>query len=223
MSTANDPLVDLPRWAQQADPALVVAGNECAGLSPGLAVVAQIATGEIVGANPAACSLIGMTWEDLVGRTTMDPHWGVIARRRHTGRGRAAPSHGGHAHGRGTPRRDARGASPHAGVGGVARGLQHPRARRRGHVRRGRVRWSDVTHTPRGVAATRSVAALYRLLAENVSDVVILSDEHGLIEWVSPSVTAGREVRAREALVESEERFRLAWELGGRRHVPRRP
>ena len=192
MSIVDDPLVALPHWRDEVDPLLVVAGNECAGLSPGLAVVAQIPTGEIVGANPTACALIGMTWEDLLGRTAMDPRWGVIARDGLPVGGDLLPPM--EAMRTGEARR------------GVVLGVRHPA--------RGSVVWlevsstpvpavgggtcvgvvsviEDVTHTPRGVAATRSVAALYRLLAENVSDIVMLSDEHGLIEWVSPSVTAG--------------------------------
>lgn len=48
----------------------------------------------------------------------------------------------------------------------------------------------DVTDRHVAEEALRREEARYRLLAENVSDVIVLLDDAGIIEYVSPSVTA---------------------------------
>jgi len=43
-----------------------------------LGVVYQSATGEILAANPAAQEILGLTLDEMTGRTSLDPRWQAI-------------------------------------------------------------------------------------------------------------------------------------------------
>lgn len=51
------------------------------------------------------------------------------------------------------------------------------------------ISWADVTERHRAVLALDEQRRRFQLLAENASDVVFRSDNDGVLEWVSPSVT----------------------------------
>ena len=194
MSIVDDPLVALPHWSDEADPLLMAAGDAAARRFPGLGVVAHAYAGDIAGANDHACKALGLGWDELMGLTSVDPRWGVIDRD-----GRPTP---GQMHPAMITLRT--GETIHARLLGV---------RQPGPGGRDRTTWlevstfpvpdrngsptgagvvavvADVTDTPRGREAADAVTALYRLLVENVSDVVVLTDAQARIGWVSPSVS----------------------------------
>ena len=194
MSISDDPLVALPHWSDVVDPLLAAAGDAAARRLPGLAVVARRRSGDVAGANDPACQALGLDWDELEGLTSADARWGVIDRD-----GRPMP---GHRHPSMVTLRT--GEAIHDQLLGV---------RRPGPAGRERTTWldvstipvpdasgspagagvvtsfADVTDTPRGREAADAVAALYRMLVEHVSDVVVLTDAQARIEWVSPSVS----------------------------------
>jgi diguanylate cyclase (GGDEF)-like protein/PAS domain S-box-containing protein len=70
--------LDSVRWGEQVTPE-VVRAVERLGASPTTGVVVQVPNGEIVGANSAACELLGLSWEAVMGRTSIDPRWAAVS------------------------------------------------------------------------------------------------------------------------------------------------
>lgn len=67
--------------------------------------------------------------------------------------------------------------------------------------------WRDVSDRFRSARALAASEARYRLLAENMSDLVVLCDVAGRIEWLSPSVERGSELSSAELLGRSPAEF----------------
>ncbi len=58
---------------------LVRAVGQVAPPEPAIGVVVQIPTGQIVAANPRAGELLGLTSDQMMGRTSMDPRWAAVS------------------------------------------------------------------------------------------------------------------------------------------------
>ncbi len=198
-----DPLV----WVDDAPPRLKEGASRLAATNPGRALLVQDRSGALVAANGAACSVLGLPWNELVARTTSDPRWTSVTEQGLTITGDQHPS-----------RRTMLTGLP---VRGFLMGVLVPHAGQ-GSVRPGRTRWldvscypigeqvqdhstteilttaslqagvlivaSDVSDTARGKAATETLLASYRLLGEAASDIVLRTDEHGVIVWASDSI-----------------------------------
>ncbi|MFI0432081.1 MAG: EAL domain-containing protein [Candidatus Nanopelagicales bacterium] len=65
-------------WLHPDDPLIQTLAAASRRLDPDEGCVVQNAAGAIVAANPAASALLGLPWEQLVGRTSMDPRWSAV-------------------------------------------------------------------------------------------------------------------------------------------------
>lgn len=143
-------------------------------------IVVQDADGVIVQSNAAAHRILGLSADEMSGRTSLDPLWRAI-----------------HEDGSPFPGDEhpamvtlATGEPVRGGVMGVRK-------------RDGSLTWivintallpgsggRQVVASFTDVTEMRAVQQDYRLLAENASDLVYRLDTAGVIEWVSPNVTA---------------------------------
>ncbi|MEI6623821.1 MAG: PAS domain-containing protein, partial [Actinomycetes bacterium] len=57
----------------------IVAVDAADAADAGLGVVVQDSTGVIVGANAGAGDLLGLSWDQLVGRTSQDSRWSAVS------------------------------------------------------------------------------------------------------------------------------------------------
>ena len=152
-------------------------------------VVVQDPSGAIVDANPAACLILGLTWDQMQGRTSTDPAWRAV-----------------HEDGSDFP------GETHPAMVAIATGQPVRGAVMGVHKAAGGLTWilinSEPIHRSDG-SATGSVASTftditeqvvlrerlaeserrYRLLAENSADIVLLLEDDRIV-WVSPSVTS---------------------------------
>lgn len=149
----------------------------------GEGVIIQDADSTILAANDAAPRILGLTMDQLLGRTSLDPDWRVVHRD-----GSPFP---GEEHPVPVALRE------HRAVRDVIMGVPKPD---------GGITWIlvnvepivalDGTDTGHVVCSYTDVTAKtetderYRLLAENVTDVVVLVGVDGVVQWVSPSVTS---------------------------------
>jgi diguanylate cyclase (GGDEF)-like protein/PAS domain S-box-containing protein len=159
------------------------------------AVVVHDVSGAVVGANNAAAEVLGLTWSQLVGRTSADPRWAAVSELGVPLRGPDHPA----------MRTLADGEPVH----GFTMGVQLPPPADGGPGAATRTRWIEIASRPvreheqlmgvlvtftdfsmsaRGLAAEDRLRDAYRMLAENASDVVSRSDVAGVIEWITPSV-----------------------------------
>ena len=137
----------------------------------------------IIEANEAAPRILGLTRDQLMGRTSFDPRWRCIHR---DGSDFPGPTH---------PAPVA--LREHRSIRDVVMGVHKPD---------GNLAWllvnaepvieADGSDTGTIVCTFADITAhletddRYRLLAEHVSDVVLMLDPVGAVRWVSPSVTA---------------------------------
>ncbi|MBX0301454.1 EAL domain-containing protein [Cryobacterium sp. 1639] len=188
-STAS-PAEDELRW-----PGAIPAGlrEQLPPVPAGSGAVVRAPDGRVLGANHTAAGLLHLTWEQLLSSSRQDAHWRPIDEQGVPINLDQQPGyltmHGG------------------LGLGHHIVGLALPGDD--GPERLGwlSIRWtqavtaqgtaladillfSEVTETPRGRAATDRVFASYRDLGDNVTDFVLRTQEHNVIEWASPSVTA---------------------------------
>lgn len=164
-------------------------------LSHERAVVVQDQHGRVVGANRAAAELLGLSWSQLVGRTSADPRWAAVSEAGIPLRGPDHPAMRVLANGQ--------------AVSGSLMGILLPPIAHGGPDATNRTRWfeiesqpvfdgerligvistfCDVSMSERGRDAEDRLRDAYRLLAENASDVVSRSSVAGVIEWITPSV-----------------------------------
>jgi diguanylate cyclase (GGDEF)-like protein/PAS domain S-box-containing protein len=149
----------------------------------GEGIIVQDAGSQIVAANEAAPRILGLTMDQLLGRTSYDARWRII-------------------HRDGSPFPAAMLPVPvalreHRSVRDVVMGVHKPG---------GAISWIMVNAEPirdnQGVETGSVVCSYtditaqteaddrYRLLAENSTDVVLLTGADRIIQWVSPSITA---------------------------------
>jgi PAS domain S-box-containing protein len=159
-------------------------------------LVVQDLSGAIVAANAQAAALLGLTLDQLLGRTSMDPRWSAVSEIGHPIPGDAHPAMVTLSTGQpveaflmgvhipqGTVEATGTGAlnrwllvdtTPLHGTGGLV-GVM--------------AAFSDATESRRGQSATGRLLESYRLLVENGSDVMATGTNAGTLDWVSPSVT----------------------------------
>ena len=150
--------------------------------SLGEGVIIQTSDSTIVAANEAAPRILGLTMDQMLGRTSIDPTWNVIHRD-----GSPFP---GETHPVPVALREAR------SVRDVVMGVSKPD---------GTVSWIMVNVEPiigadgvdthsvvcsyTDITAQTEADDRYRLLAEHATDVIVLAGGDRCIQWVSPSVT----------------------------------
>ena len=149
-------------------------------------IVVQAMDCAIVAANPAACRILGMTVDQMSGRTSLDPRWRAI-----------------HEDGSDFPGKD------HPSMGVIATGEPAHDVIMGVHTPDDELHWISINVEPtkaegvqtgivctfRDITVERALRArlaeseqMYRLLAENSADVIVRID-HGIIQWASPSLT----------------------------------
>ena len=179
-------VVDVLLWANSVDGALREAASAIGDAFPGHGVVAQLPDGSIAAANAAAGDLLGLTLDQLVGRTSMDPRWSAVSEQ-------------------GIPLTGAE----HPAMVTLATG-QEVRAFLMGVVSPliGRTRWieidshpvrasggaglvgvvavfTDATDSARGRAASDAQWNAYHLVVMNTTDVLLSTDPSTHVEWAS--------------------------------------
>ena len=179
-------VVDVMLWANSVDGALREAASAIGDAFPGHGVVAQLPDGSSAAANAAAGDLLGLTLDQLVGRTSMDPRWSAVSEQ-------------------GIPLTGAE----HPAMVTLATG-QEVRAFLMGVVSPllGRTRWieidshpvrasggaglvgvvavfTDATDSARGRAASDAQWNAYHLVVMNTTDVLLSTDPSTHVEWAS--------------------------------------
>lgn len=183
------------RWAEDADPRLVgllAKSPAAAEIDEATGVTVLSADGPIVGANGRASELLGLTWEQFVGRTSLDPRWGMV-----DDHGMPLPGD----HHPSVLARSTGESQPPRLVGMFAptptdpwhtawlRSSAHPLLES-GSVLGVVVCSKDASGTPEAAQAANHLTVAYRVLAESISDVLLRSDLTGRHIWVSPSLKA---------------------------------
>ncbi|HET7901507.1 MAG TPA: diguanylate cyclase, partial [Candidatus Nanopelagicales bacterium] len=151
-------------------------------------VVVQAADGRIVEANAAACRILGMTWDQMQGRTSVDPRWRAVHEDGSELPGDQHPAMVCIASGE--PVRDVV-MGVHKPDGGLtwilvnAEPIRDADGRPTGSVA---TTFTDLTEQVRLRAELVESENRYRLLAENSADIVLLLEDD-VVTWVSPSIT----------------------------------
>lgn len=184
----------------------------------GLGVVVQDASGAIVAANDSACELLGLPWDVLVGRTSIDPRWGAVSERGLPLPGDQHPAMITLATGE--------------AIAGFLMGLLIPAPVKAGEAAMGHTRWIEIATTPlfasaspgtaspqtpdgvlatftdqsctaRAAAATEALLSAYRLLSEATPGPVLRTDADGTVVQLAAvasddsSVVLGQSLRER--------------------------
>ncbi len=68
-------------WSVPVEPGLQRLAEDLADRYPESGVAAQDLTGALVGATESAASLLGLTLDQMLGRTSMDPRWSAVSER----------------------------------------------------------------------------------------------------------------------------------------------
>ena len=182
-------------WSPDCDIALRAAGERLADEHPASGIVGQAPTGAIVGANLEAADLLGLTWDQLLGRTSMDARWSAVSEAGLPLTGDQHPAMVTLATGQPVSS-FLMGVMTPVDVGDLGRSLS-------------RTRWididshpvvsdgvlvgvvavfDDVSDTPRGRAASDVQWAAFQLIIQNTQDVIVRTDADGVVRWVSLSV-----------------------------------
>lgn len=198
--TLATPVATGLRWVDEAPASLrELVGPEPDDPDVGIAV--QDFHGAIVACNEAATRILGLSWEQMVGRTSMDPRWVSVSASGTPLEGSEHPAMVALATGRDLE--DVMGVdAPEDGrfvwLSVIIKLVRRPE----GEIVGVQSRFRDVSAETVGREATqRSVRALrhaaqdakeaevrFRLVAENSADVLFQTDLEGLCTWVSPSV-----------------------------------
>jgi len=182
-------------WSEGCPDALRAAGERLAAEHPTSGVVTQLTSGAIVGANLAAADLLGLTWDQLLGRTSMDARWSAVSESGLPLTGDQHPAMVTLATGQPVSG-FLMGVMTPVDVGDLGRSLA-------------RTRWIDITSAPvvsdgalvgavtvfddaseteRGRAASEQQWAAFQLIIQNTQDVILRTDPEGVVRWVSLSV-----------------------------------
>lgn len=182
-------------WAEGVDPELVRATSAADAGAGGRGQVVHAITGDIVAANTEAATLVGLTLDQLLGRTSRDPRWAAVSETGQPLSGDAHPAMVTLSTGRPV---DAFLMGVHVPQGSVGAAADGPMNRwllidsaplgGHGGLLGALVVFADATSSPRGLAATDRLLESYRLLAENSTDVTAVGTNAGTLDWVSPSV-----------------------------------
>ncbi len=218
-------VVDPLRWAEGSGDGLGPDAERAAAGHPGAGLLVQEAGGAIVAANEAAATLLGLDWDQLIGRTTRDPRWAAVTERGLSVTGDQHPA--------------MRTLTTGAPVRGFLMGVTIPGGSVPGAYE-DRTRWfetatdplyrrpadaaatarsfalhpvvppagvlvafTDISELPRGRAATESLLASYRLLGQMATDVILRTDANGVVEWISDSVKRVLGIDATQVLGQS--------------------
>ena len=183
------------QWVDVVPSTLVDAADRVAAEFPDAGIVAQLATGAIVGANAAAAALLGLTWEQLVGRTSMDPRWSAVSEQGLPLTGDQHPAMV--TLGTGQPVAGfLMGVSTPVDVGDLGRTLartrwieiaSHPATDAGGGVVGVVTSFVDASGTARGRAASDAQWASFQLMLQNTGDVLVRVDPGGIVQWASLS------------------------------------
>ena len=188
-------VADVLLWANSVDGALREAASAIGDAFPGHGVVAQLPDGAIAAANAAAGDLLGLSLDQLVGRTSMDPRWSAVSEQGIPLTGAEHPAMVTLATGRevtgflvgvmspligrtrwieidSQPVRASGGVGPLAGSGLV------------GVV----AVFTDATDSARGRAASDAQWRAYHLVVMNTTDVLVHANLSARVEWVSLAV-----------------------------------
>ena len=147
-----------------------------------IGVLVQSATSEISLCNDSALTLLGLTRDQLLGKTSMDPAWNVIGE---DGAVLPGPQHP-------VPRAIATGKSVHGVIMGVQRPASndriwlrvdaHPRLQADGAVLDVVCTFSDITER---IHSRRKLQTLSRI-TEQAPISILITDLHGSIEYANP-------------------------------------
>jgi diguanylate cyclase (GGDEF)-like protein/PAS domain S-box-containing protein len=182
-------------WSPDCDAALRAAGERLTGEHPSSGIVAQDPTGAIVGANLEAADLLGLTWDQLLGRTSMDTRWSAVSEVGLPLTGDQHPAMVTLATGQPVAS-FLMGVMTPVDVGDLGRSLSrtrwididsHPVLASGALVGVVAV-FDDVSDTPRGRAASDLQWAAFQLIIQNTQDVIVRTDADGVVRWVSLSV-----------------------------------
>jgi diguanylate cyclase (GGDEF)-like protein/PAS domain S-box-containing protein len=227
--------VDRVQWLPSAPDALRSAyGRAGFAAREDRGVVVQVASGEIVAANQQAADILHMSWDQLVGLTSLDPRWaacsgdgGELPGEEHPAMVALNSDHAVSDFVMGVVAPDSDGGEVFVWLSVDATPL-HDDA---GELVGVSVRFVDVTRSDVGDLATartirrlrlseslaRAAEQRFRLLAENAAEVVIQVAAEGAIAWASPSLeeTLGHAAdtvlgRPVAALLHPEDRLPLA-------------
>ena len=182
-------------WESACAPALVACASAVAADRSSVGIVAQDATGAIVGANEQAAALLGLTWDQLVGRTSMDARWSAVSEHGLPLTGDQHPAMvtlatgepvSGFLMGVMTP----------VDVGDLGRTVartrwieigSHPVRDESGAVVGVVADFVDATDSARGQAASDAQWAALQLMIQNTDDVLLRASADGVVQWVSLS------------------------------------
>ena len=193
--------------------------------SDGMGLVVQDISGRIVAADDVAGRLLGLTWDQMRGRTSVDPRWSAL-----DGHGLPLP---GEEHPAMVTLRTGEPVSdfimgvvaPVVGVVDTTTWISvstRPLRDTSGTLLGVAATLADASSTEAGRAAMNRIVSAYRSVAENASDVVMRTSPETLIEWASPSVvgvlgwTPGQLVgTALPSLVHPDDRAHVPWTCRG--------
>lgn len=215
------------RWVSGCAPQLASGAAATASASPDLGVTVQDAGGAIVAANEEAARLLGLTWEQLVGRTSMDARWSAVGENGLPLTGDQHPAMVSLATGEDVSG-FLMGVMTPIDVGEIGRSLSRARwieiashpvfegTDAGGPVLGVVAVFADVTESERGRLASDVQWAAVQLVIQNADDVVVRTDDAGIVRWVS--LSADRELGWRPGdlvgtafadLVHPDDRYRL--------------
>ena len=183
-------------WVAGCDERLSRGAEEIARAHTGSGIAVQDAGGAIVGANPRAAQLLGLTWDQLIGRTSMDGRWSAVSEDGLPLLGDQHPAMVSLRTGE-VVRGFLMGVMAPIDVGELGRALartqwieiaSYPVIAADGPVLGVVAVFEDATDSARGRAASDVQLAAFQLVIQNADDVVVRTDDAGTVRWVSLSI-----------------------------------
>ncbi len=177
----------LIRWLSADLSELREAAGVLAAAESSTGVVVHNDQGAIAAANGHAAQLLGLSWDQLIGVTSMDPRWQVVSESGLPMPGEQHPAMVALRAGQPVTSCLMGVLIPTDGSTVWLDVTAHP-LRRDEQVIGAIVFFRDVSESARGRAAYSALISAYRLLAENASDIVMRVALDGTCLWISPSV-----------------------------------